>query len=306
MTMTAFPNGITSRGMIVLGGGLPPTIGKTFYVDSTHAAKLDSVGSGVSPDNPFATLDYAIGQCTANKGDIILLAPAHAENVATAAAIAVDVAGISIIGLGQGSNRPTFTFTGTAGTIAISAANVTISNIRVTSGIDEVVKMFHVTAANVTLDRVDHFETATFQTIQFLLTTNAADFLTVQNCYHQQATAAAAAQLWIQLVGCDNVRILDNTFFLVLQNGATCATITATTAVLNCLIARNRIHQTGGTTQVSPILMVANSTGYATDNRVASAVTTLAGSVALANLYATENYAVNVVNKNGILEPVVA
>jgi hypothetical protein len=302
---TAFPNGATVRGSLVLPNGIPPTIGKVFYVDSTHASKSDSVGSGVSPDNPFATLDYAIGQCTANKGDVILLAPAHAENVATAAAIAVDVAGISIIGLGQGSNRPTFTFTGTAGTIAISAANVLISNVRVTSGIDEVVKMFHVTAANVTLDRVDHFETPTFQTIQFLLTTNAADFLTVQNCYHQQATAATAAQLWIQLVGCDNVRIIDNQFFLVLQNGATCATITATTAVLNCLIARNRIHQTGGTTQVSAILMVAASTGYAHDNRVVAAVTTLAGIIALASLYGAENYASHTVNKNGILDPVV-
>lgn len=303
---TAFPNGATVNGALVLPSGIPPTLGKVFYVDSTHAAKSDSVGSGVSPDNPFATLDYAIGQCTANKGDVILLAAAHAENVATAAAIAVDVAGISIIGMGQGANRPTFTFTGTAGTIAISAASVLISNIRVTSGIDEVVKMFHVTAAYVTLDRVDHFETATFQTIQFLLTTNAADFLTIRNCRHYQMTAAAAAQSWIQLVGIDGGIIEDNTFRLTLSNNAASFTIHGSTACIGTVVRRNSIVQLGGTTQVSAILFVDSSTGvHVHDNRAAAGTTALAGIIDVGNAgYANENYALNTADKSGIIDPV--
>jgi hypothetical protein len=303
MSITNIRGGLFVDGVPVIGGGgYPPSIGSYFYVDSVTG---NNSNDGTK-ESPLATITAALALCTASNGDVIVLFPTHAETIATAGGITVSKIGVTILGLGRGSNRPTLTFSAVGSTLAVTAASVTISNIRVTSSVDEMVKMFHVTAAHCTLDRIEHFETTSAQTIQFLLTSNAADYLTVQNCYFSQATAATAAQLWIQLVGCDNVRILNNQFFLVLQNGATCACITATTAVAFCEIAHNIIHQTGGTTQVSPILMVANSTGYAHDNRVASAVTTLAGSVALANLYATENYAVNVVNKNGILEPVVA
>lgn len=277
--------------------------GNIWFVDSGASAAADSAGAGRNPDIPFATLDYAIGNCTSANGDVIYVMPGHAESVASAGAIACDVIGISIIGLGNGTNRPTFSFSATDATWTVSAANVTIKNIRVTSTIDEVVKMFHVTAAHCTLDAVDHFETSSCQTIQFLLTTNAADYLTIKNCFHYQATAATAAQLWIQLVGPDCTRILDNTFILALQNGATCAAINATTAVVNCEIARNTILQTGGTTQVSAILLTTSSTGFVHDNRVAADVTTLAGTVALASAYGAENYVLNTANKSGILDP---
>lgn len=281
-----------------------PATGNVWYVSSTSTTKSDSAGAGYSPDAPFATIDYAIGRCTANKGDIIYVMPGHAETISAAGGITADVAGISIVGLGNGSNRPTITFGHTAATFAVSAADVLVQNIRCTCSVDEVVKLFHVTAAGCTLDKVDFFETASAQAIQFLLTTAAADQLTVQNCYHRQDTAATAAQLWIQLVGTNDTRILDNTFILTLQNGATCAVINATTAVVNCQIARNTILQTGGTTQVSAILLVASSTGFVHDNRVAAAVTTLAGTVALASAYGAENYTLNTANKSGIIDPV--
>lgn len=298
---TNFRGGVSANGMPVYPAGIPPTTGKVFFVHSGTGS--NSLKGGTAPDDPLATIDYAIGLCTANKGDIILVMPGHTETIAAAGGIAADVAGISIIGLGWGTMRPTITFSATGSTFTVSAANVTIANLRVTSSVDEMVKMFHVTAAHCTLDNIEHFETPTFQTIQFLLTSAAADYLTVKNCYHYQATAATAAQLWIQLVGCDNVRILDNTFILTLQNGATCAVINATTAVVNCEIARNTIVQTGGTTQVSAILLVTASTGHVHDNRVAAAVTTLAGTVALASAYGAENYVSHTVNKNGILDP---
>lgn len=302
MTPTTFRGGLVVDGVPIMGSGanIPATTGNYFFV---HSGTGLSTNEGRSADKPLATISQAIAKCTADKGDVIIVMPGHAEAITTAGGITVSVAGVSIIGLGVGANRPTISFGGTAATFAISAANVLVSNIRVTATVDEVVKLFHVTAAYVTLDRVDYFETATFQAIQFLLTTNAADYLTIRNCYHYQATAATAAQLWIQLVGPDGVRILDNTFILTLQNGATCAVINATTAVVNCEIARNNILQTGGTTQVSAILLVTASTGYVHDNRVAAAVTTLAGTVALASAYGAENYVSHTVNKNGILDP---
>jgi hypothetical protein len=300
---TQIKGGLLVDGVPTLGSSLPMTLGSYFFVDSVTG---NDSNDGLSKESPLATITAALALCTASKGDVIVLFPTHAETIAVAGGITVSKIGVSIIGLGNGSNRPTLTFSAVGSTFAVTAAAVTISNIRVTSSVDEMVKMFHVTAAYCTLDRVDHFETTSAQTIQFLLTSAAADFLTVQNCVHRQATAATAAQLWIQLVGCDYVRILDNLFILTLQNGATCAVITSTTATIFAEIARNIIHQTGGTTQVSAILMVANSTGHAHDNRVAAAVTTLAGTIALASMYGAENYVTTTVNKNGILDPVVA
>jgi len=278
------------------------TTGELFFVHS--GTGTDAAGYGKNPDAPLATIDYAIGLCTASKGDRIYVMPGHAETLSAAGAITADVAGISIIGMGNGSNRPTLSFANTAATFAISAADVLVENIRVTASVDEVVKLFNVTAAGCTLDAVDYFETASAQAIQFLLTTAAADQLTVKNCQHRQANAAGSAQAWIQLVGCDDTRILDNLFILALNNASTSAVISATTAVVNCQIARNTILQTGGTTQVSAILLTTSSTGFVHDNRVAAAVTTLAGTVALASAYGAENYTLNTANKSGIIDPV--
>jgi len=279
------------------------TTGNVFYVSSTSATKSDSAGSGLAPETPFATLDYAIGRCTASNGDVIYLMPGHAETIASAGAIALDVAGVSVIGLGNGANRPTFTWSTTGSTFTISAASCSVENIRCTSSVDELVSMFVVSAAGVTLDTVNVFETTSAQIIQFLLTTAAADQLTIRNCRHRQTTAAGSAQLWIELVGTDDTVIENNDFYLTLFNGATTATINGSTAVVRCLIKNNTFVQLGGTTQVSAVLLAANSTGFVCDNRAGVGFTSQAATFALANCYGAENYTTNAVNKNGILDP---
>src|SRR5690349_3795433 len=78
--------------------------GDIYFVGSGVTGATDAAGYGKTPDAPFATLDYAIGQCTASQGDVIYLLPGHTE---TTTAIALDVAGVRIIGLGWGRIRPT-------------------------------------------------------------------------------------------------------------------------------------------------------------------------------------------------------
>ena len=53
--------------------------GDIFFVDSGAATAADSAGAGRSPDAPFATIDYAIGQCAANNGDVIYVMPGHTD-----------------------------------------------------------------------------------------------------------------------------------------------------------------------------------------------------------------------------------
>ena len=112
----------------------------TFFVDSAAATKSDTAGYGYSPDKPFATIDYAIGQCTANQGDVILVLAGHAESINVAAGINCDIAGVSTIGLGNGEDRPTITVGTTldTATIAIAAVDVKLFNLIVQPGNDGV------------------------------------------------------------------------------------------------------------------------------------------------------------------------
>lgn len=100
--------------------------GNIFFVNSGTGS--DASGYGLNPDTPVASLDYAIGLCTASKGDVIYLAPGHSE---TTTAIALDVAGVKIVGLGTGRLRPVLTAT-TAATdlLNVTAANCHVENVR--------------------------------------------------------------------------------------------------------------------------------------------------------------------------------
>ena len=96
--------------------------GDIWFVNNTVTAATDATGYGQNPDAPFATLDYAIGQCTASNGDVIYVMPGHAEDLTAADSIDVDVAGIKIIGLGWGALKPTFSTTAAAGSFKVDAA----------------------------------------------------------------------------------------------------------------------------------------------------------------------------------------
>ena len=113
--------------------------GDRFFVGSTVSTASDATTNGLSPDRPFATIDYAVGQCTASQGDIIYVMPGHIETVAAASALDFDVAGIKVIGLGWGNNLPIVNMTATASTVEFNADDMWIENIRFQSSIADLV-----------------------------------------------------------------------------------------------------------------------------------------------------------------------
>jgi hypothetical protein len=127
--------------------------GNVWFVDSGHTSASNSDGYGQNPDAPFATIDYAIGKCTANNGDVIYVMPGHAETLATATAMAIDVAGASVIGLGAGNDRPKITIgTLAAATIAASAASIAFKNIIVIGALDGLDSAITVTGDDCDID----------------------------------------------------------------------------------------------------------------------------------------------------------
>jgi hypothetical protein len=282
---------------------IPASTGNIFFVDSAQTS-----GSGLSPEDPVSTIDAAINLCTASNGDIIVVMEGHSETISTAGAIAMDVVGVSIIGLGHGASVPLVTFSETDATWDISAADCLVKNIRVTSSVNELVTMFSVTAANVTIDAVNYVDPgAALETLQFLLTTNAADYLTIKNCHHVASTAGASAQKWISLIGVEAPRILDCTFILALFDHATTATISGDASVRRAEIGRVRCHQTGYSSAIVSVFLIASGgTGMTYDCRLyadTAALTTINDCPTFAHF---ESYVSNDLDKNGIIDPTVA
>jgi len=306
MSTTDYPDGVTSYGVPIFGCTNGSVIaGNVFFVGKTASAKwiagVDDPSYGTL-QKPFATIDYAIGKCRASQGDVIYVLPGHTETIAAAGGITADVKGISIIGLGNGSLRPTISFSATASTFAISAADVLVKNILVTNTIDEVVTLFYVTGAGCTIDAVDFYPT-TGQCRQFCLTTNAADQLTIKNCFHRQTAAAGAAQGWIVLVGTDHTRILNNTIWITAYASTSSICISGSTAVIECEITGNRISWLGGTI-TTVINLVTGSTGIISDNRIAGgAAVVLAAAITGDACMMFENYVTNTAAASGILGP---
>lgn len=275
---------------------------RIFFVDSNGGGSTTS--GGLTPGAAFTTIVSAIGACTAAKGDVVLVMPGHAESIS--GAIAWNKSGISIIGLGVGSNRPLVTWH-TTGTVVTVSANILVKNIQVTGDVDAVVSMFLISSAGITFDAVDFVDTASCAPLQFALTTAAGDDFTIQNCKHiQTASAAASVQAWVGIVGADRFKFVNN--FMSLRGAATAAAnghiVGATTLSADVLIDNNRLQQSASTSAV-PISLFTASTGIVSNNLVASPKTAIAGSVACANCYAMNNYACHVVNKSGLLDPVV-
>ena len=149
-----FTHGLTVRG-IPLSQAYP---GKVFWVNSSSvipnkgiagvdAATSSARGGTGSYKRPFATIDFAIGQTLAGRGDVIAVMPGYSQNITGAAGIAVDVAGIAIVGLGAGTLRPQISFTETASTYAVTAANTATIGIDFIANKSDVVTLITVSAA---------------------------------------------------------------------------------------------------------------------------------------------------------------
>lgn len=112
----------------------------------------DRADYGQNPLAPLATLDYAIGLCTASKGDKIYLMEGHAE---TTTAIALDVIGVQVIGLGTGALRPTLTAT-TAATdlINVTAASCSLENLRLVGAASGCTALLDIAADDFMANRV--------------------------------------------------------------------------------------------------------------------------------------------------------
>lgn len=190
--MSNYPGGFAS-GVVIRGLPLHTAHpGKVYWVYNGTALlqgqRAGSNGNDGSFNAPFSTVDYAIGRCTANRGDIVMVKPGHSETFGAADGFDLDVAGVAVVGLGSGSNKPKFIFdTATTADMNISAANCSLINVVMEAGFADIVRAIQITAAYATVKNVDFTDQAADENwltpIKATSTTdNNADGLWVEAC----------------------------------------------------------------------------------------------------------------------------
>ena len=288
-----FTNGVTIRGIPIVQ--LHP--GKVFYVNnSTVLAENGVGGSDGNPgtlQRPFSTIDYAIGRCTAGRGDIILVMPGHAETVTSATMINMDVAGVAIIGLGTGSSRPTLTFTtANTATIPVSAANMTIKNFLFVGNFLSIAAAITVAAApDFSIEDCEFRDTSAIlgflSAVKTTVTVNADRLYIGNSVIKSDATTKATAPIVI-LGTMTGLTVKNNRVTqTVAQNNVSQLVSHAALVMTDALIEGNYVHSVNTDTATGAVLVSTTATtgsGMIIGNRVraldiAAAIMVTAGAV---------------------------
>lgn len=299
-----YPSGFSSGVTIK---GIPLTVsnpGKVFWVNGTSVlapgGRGGSNGNDGSWKSPFATIDYAVGQCTANRGDIIMVMPGHSEDIASATSLVFDVAGVAVIGLGSGSLRPDLNFSNTAGSVEIDAADVTLYNLTFTADVSAVVVGVNVDAAGCTIDNCEFNFNATGDDFITGIDVDAvAGFTFTNNAVYAEDNVAGAAE-FIRLDTATQYTISNNHIQGEFSDGCI---ISEGAAGSQGLIADNYLYNcdTAGGEVID--LNVAD-TGLIVNNRCGTLFTT-APETAFdpGSCLCLENYVANAINESGIIVP---
>lgn len=264
-----FLNGITVRGLPILN----TYSGNVFWVDSVTGSNGNN---GKLPTQPFATIDYAVGRCTANKGDFILAMPGHNEGITAAAQIDLDVAGITLYGLGTGSNKPTIDFDNASGSVAVGADNVAIFNIRFRASANAIVVGLDIE------DGVDYChvigcefgwaETGTDEFAISIRTNDASNYALIEHCLID--AGAQAAESGIAFVKDTDKTIVRNN--IIRGDFSTACIKGITTLSTDLLIEDNLLYNgvTSGLNTEPAIELLTGTSGIIRRNHVGSDVVT--------------------------------
>lgn len=200
MGLTNYPHGVASFGIPVIGTVF--ATGNVFFVDSGHSLAVDAKGHGTHA-RPFATMNYADNQCTANNGDIVFVMPGHTETVSAAAGLSLGTAGVTWIGVGFGNARPTVNFTTAVGAdMDVDAANIVMYNFLFTGGVDALTGPIDVNASDF---KFIHCETrdVTGQGTDWIVADANADRMLIDGWVHRGAAADGGDSALLMLGGDD-------------------------------------------------------------------------------------------------------
>ena len=288
---TAFPHAAFSYGV-------PVGTGSVFFVDSGDANASDG-NLGDSPERPLATLNGAITRAAANNGDFIFLMPGHAENCSSATTQVIDKADISVIGLGRGSNRPTFTYTATAGSFEIDSANILVENVRFLASVSAVVVGVNVDADYVTMRGCEFNFDATADDFVMMVDVDDVNHCTIEYCEFRAEAATAGAAQAIRIDTADWFRCIGNE---ITGDYSAAAILGEGAASTQILIAHNTVYNDDTAAAQNGIDINVASTGVIAYNNLTSLQATgVANLLDPGSCLNIENYGCNAIDELGIV-----
>lgn len=215
-------NAVTQYGVTELGNlFLSVTGGAVFYVGpSTQIAALGDVGQGIA-GRTFTSVNTALSACVSGRGDVIFVLPGYTESIAAADAWSnLAATDVTIIGMGRGTNRPTFTWTAAASSVLFDTANFRLLNCQLFIAGPHVNGAALTVAAPITVSAAGceisncrifwGFDADQIVTIG-ITTTAAADDLRFNGNYCRAETAAVPTTTFLRITGCDYMEI-DSTY----------------------------------------------------------------------------------------------
>ena len=282
--------------------GLPATTGHVLFVDSGRD-NASNGNLGDSPIRPLATIEGAFNHTdlTANNGDMIVAMPGHSETVSVAGGLTMDVAGVKVIGLGDGSDTPVVKLTTvTTADVNVDAANITIENIHFVSGFDDIAVCLDVNAADFTVRNCRFTENADNKNFKICIQDASgatSDRMTIEHCYALQDDAANTH--FVNLGGTGKGHIIRNNVLLG-DWGTMC--IGGVGIVIFCTVMDNVIYNAASDTDAC-INMGSTATGICVRNMAGSAAAQTAG-ITTGDLVAAQNYhGVSTEDLSAVLEP---
>lgn len=276
-----FPSGFP-QGIVIKGVPLTVTNpGAVFWVYNGSALQTGfrggSNGNKGTYQSPFATIAYAMTQCSANRGDIIFVKPGHAETISSAAILTLTVAGVAIVGLGKGSSRPTLTYT-TAATanVPFTAANLTITNILHIANFANIVSAYTATGTatptDLTIDNCEFRDNASnlnfIKTVTGNATANSMDGFIYSNNNVYFLGTTAATQAVIIASATRRTKYLDNYVNAPVLNDTAVLVDFGANNQLDLDMGRNRVVRPSTSTTGGSLFSggASASTGYVYDN----------------------------------------
>ena len=282
----------------IISAGLT-TAGDVRYVSSVTGA---TGVSGLSPNSPLSTIDEAVGLCTADQGDIIVVLPGHAETVSAAGGLDLDVSGITIIGSGSGANQPTVTLdTATTADIDIDAANITVENIHFVANFADIAVMIDVNADDFTLRNCRFTQAGDDLNAKICVQDAAAggsDRITIEGCHATMYDAANTHFVNFAGTGTGHV-VKDN---ILIGDWGTMA-VGGAGVITYCQITDNIIYNAAATSDAC-INLAATATGVVVGNDCAGAAVQANGITATACLISRNYYGVLSEDLSAILDPI--
>lgn len=255
------------------GYQIPPGGKVQAFVSSTTPSPFSGDEQVLQSGVPvYTTLAAALALCRAGKGDTVICLPGHVENVVDNTMLAALVNGTRILGQGNGSMQPTFTWTNTAGQWLLNKNDVTVAGLRLNlAGITAVVSPIVLSGAdNVLADCDVVVSTAASKPTVALTVSAGADRGSILNTVFRGSSAQTLTNglLFSGIVDRFRMENVECDFAAVAATG----NIAITAAVTSFMAYRLRLRNTAANSTAT--LSIANVVATGLLNEVYSQCTT--------------------------------